>query len=86
MRSSRILTSILPDIFPHELFYMIERDHVEIVIQIRMDRTGNDHELLVIFILAVLYHIRISIFGEITGMSFLSVDYEDCTSYLIRVL
>lgn len=51
--------------------YLIERNNVHTVIQIRMHSTGNNHQLLVIT-----FQFLESIFAEIPGMSFLSMDKQ----------
>ena len=85
-----------PQFFPvavrllHVLFkeslYLIKRYDIRSVIQIRMNGIRDDHKFLVIRILAVPYHCRISILAELAGMCLLPVDKQNRTANLIAVL
>ena len=70
-----------------ESFELAKRDRVftASVIKVSMYRVGNDHQLFVVGVLAVLYHIVISVFTEIAGVSLFAVDYQYGASYLVRV-
>ena len=65
---------------------MVKRDHIEVIVKVRVNRARDYHELFVICIFAVLCHVLISVLGEIAGMGFLSVDNEHGASYLVAVL
>ena len=58
-------------VFSYKFFDILKRDHIKVIIQIRMHRIRNNHEFLIIRILAVLYHICIGILRKIAGMSLL---------------
>ena len=51
-----------------------------------MDGARNDHQFLVVRILAVFDHVRISVPREIAGVRLLAVDYEDRAADVITLL
>ena len=51
-----------------------------------MDGSGDDHQFLVIRILAVSDHVGIGVTAEITGVGVLAVNQKDRTADLIGVL
>ena len=76
---------VLFQILTEECLELIERDRVlsSAVVEIGVNRVGDDIQLFVIGVFTVVDHIRICVFTELAGMRFFAVDDQHSTANLI---
>ena len=81
---SSLLRHLL-QIRPEELLDLVEGNDVLPVIEVGVDRAGDDEQLLVVRAGVVFYHIGKGVLAEITGVGLLPVDHQYGAADLIAV-
>ena len=65
---------------------LIKGDNLQIIVQIRMHRAGDDEQFLILRVLVSLHHMGVSVPAHVAGVGLLSVDDKDSVADLIGVL
>lgn len=65
---------------------LVKGDNLQIIVQIRVHRAGNDEQLLILRVRVPLHHMGIGVPAHVAGVGLLSMNDKDSGADLIGVL